>query len=290
MCKREYSLIIVEFIEYLKNNKFTNYVSCDCVKNTSDTTITFQILFKYEEDDSYSIEVWKYENGKSKKDNNWINLDTERIDFKDTNSIKKVVGILEENMENIYYDDIPYVELILPIDILYDSEVYEEWRGLFASSYCLFRTDLRFTEYDHKLKNKWDKLKIDENSNFLLNESSDKLMIYKYLKDKIYKKGLNAQSLSVVLEEKIDNFDLLFEDIKKHRIPIVLSSISGSKTISQTIGDEYIKKITIKDCKKEVCKHIMDKGSDEESGILFIIDNPETIPETNKNPEQYQYG
>jgi len=271
--QKKYHPDIEDYIKYLKNYYHVENEDCQRNKHLAELSLIVNVEIQ-DGEEKYNITTWKYVNGKIQQ----------QIDLDGSMGIKsfldKSFAYLKQ-IKNIHNSADIYFEIVLPNEKIYNG--IKDWQdsnglSLIRKYKYVLRLQSRFSQPDRDWKSNWDKLNTS-NTLLLLDET-----LCKNIKNTKYNDELSNTYCMATLEEKIENYNKFFSDVKEFGIPIVLSSLSNRCKING------FKNIKIKECKENICKSIMANHDNQNSNLLFIYDDPNKIPENFKKPEQNLWG
>jgi len=274
-------LEIKSYIEYLDEVKYSdkNY---ECIENSLLSKIYILVEFLKKEDGLYSVTMWEYYNEKYTQDSKF---EPTFVDLDNKESIKSFFDYLIDFFDISRYKDVElYLEIILPIEEL--SKGIQDWKysgkrkeKKVTSKYkYVLRIQDRFRNSDTILwENKWNGL--DKNNSIL--DITTKL-----LDNSVYDEELAEEDVAVLTQLQIDNINEVLYDIDEYNISIALLHLSND-----VCHDEYEKlsKNKIKECRTKISSYICSNHSSVNSDLIFLLDNPNKIPNEFKNPEQNLY-
>jgi len=274
-------LEIKNYIEYLDEVKYsdTNY---ECIENSLLTKMYILVEFLEKEDGLYSVTMWEYYNEKYTQDSKF---EPTFVDLDNKESIKSFFDYLISFFDISRYKDVElYLEIILPIEEL--SKGIQDWKysgkrkeKKVTSKYkYVLRIQDRFRSSDTILwENKWNGL---DKSNSISDITT------KLLDNSVYDEELAEEDVAVLTQLQIDNINEVLYDIDEYNISIALLHLSND-----VCHDEYEKlsKNKIKECRTKISSYICSNHSSVNSDLIFLLDNPNKIPNEFKNPEQNLY-
>ena len=289
-----YEKSIKNYIDYLKDKHQTSN-SCNCQENSVASDVHIGIEFFDDSDEKsnghYSIVLWEYSN-------NSYQLSSleykDSVNIQDKQSIIKLFDYLDNKLNR--YKKL-YIEIILPLD-MYENEILlknsdfnykgiREWhivRGRRKEQICIssvyrliYRIQDRFRiPFQTTWEESWDNIVMEKSLLFNTLEESG------VIKEKKYNPCLSTGDSCVITNNKIENLIDILDHIEIYEISIALIQLSDK------IDNKFFKNLvetSIENSKLEITELVKKNYANENSNILFLLDNPNHRPQyaTGKN-------
>jgi len=279
--------ILREAFHYFKEIKYQG-IDYECKKNENVKNRSFLIEFVGQEENKFSICAWEHFNNEfiqiatNNESSNLVFNGSSHFDF-DEQGIQKVFDSLGLVFNQPRYSDIDiYLEIILPFR--YMSKGIKHWtysgrrkpqRVIRQYKYVL-RIQDRFEEMDMKWERQWKK--VEQKLPLCKNES-------RWL-SAIYNDDISDNEIAIFSETKIDDMEFVLEDICEFGVPIAL--LKQSENIEEE-KYQVLCQERVECCKEEISTFICFNHNNDNSDMIFILDDPNHRPIHFKNSDENIY-
>ncbi len=279
--KYGFPLEIKDYVDYLKIVQYKD-IDYDCIEENSFSEVSVLIEFLEIENNNCKVSMWIHYQTKFTQNNKFnpplVNLD-------DTKSIQTFFDYIIPFLDELEYEDSELsLEIILPIDYL--SQGIKDWhysrkrrnKKIISKYSYILRIQERFQAINNFWEKKWNQ--IDK-------EKSIDTVTTRYLNNITYQEELSKEDVAVLTSQKINNLVEILDDIEEYSVSLALLHLSSD------VCENYYAELSqhlIKECKTVIGKKQCQNHSNNNSDILFLLDNPIMRPIQFRNPELNQYG
>ena len=279
--------ILREAFHYFKEIKYQG-IDYECKKNENVKNRSFLIEFIGQEENKISICAWEHFNNEfiqiatSNENTNLLFSSSSHFDF-DEQGIQKVFESLGLVFKQSRYSDIViYLEIILPFK--YMSKGIKHWtyleqkraKKVIRKYKYVLRIQDRFEETDMNWERKWNR--VEHKLPLCKNES-------RWL-SAVYNNDISDNEIAIFSETKVDDMEFVLEDICEFGVPIAL--LKHSENIEEE-KYQVLCQERVENCKQEISTFICFNHNNDNSNILFILDDPNHRPIHFKNRDENIY-